>query len=119
MKAAEYLSEIAGSKRANKYGAKRTIVDGYTFDSKAEADYYATLKLRARAGEVSDIRMQVKYPLVVSGLPICTYRADFVFFDITMQRHRVVDVKGVLTRVFRIKQKLMKACHGLDVELVK
>ncbi len=31
----------------------------------------------------------------------------------------VVDTKGVATPAFRLKAKLMKACHGLEIEVVK
>lgn len=34
-----------GNKKS-KYGAVKTSVDGHTFDSKKEADYYCDLKLR-------------------------------------------------------------------------
>ncbi len=32
--------------RGNKYGAKKTVLDGHVFDSNAEANYYAMLKVR-------------------------------------------------------------------------
>ena len=37
-----------GNKKS-KYGAVKTSVDGQTFDSKKEADYYCNLKLRLQA----------------------------------------------------------------------
>lgn len=104
-------------KKANKYKAKRTLLDGICFDSKAEASYYAALKLRLNAGEVHDVEYQRPYALTINGILICTYRADFVFWDVAMRRRRVVDVKGVQTAAFKIKRKLMKACHGIEVEL--
>ncbi|MCM2293054.1 DUF1064 domain-containing protein [Allorhizobium sp. BGMRC 0089] len=106
-------------KRGNKFGAKRTTVDGITFDSKAEAAFYETLKLRQRAGEVENVEMQCPYALTINGALIATYRADFVFWDVLQGRRRVIDVKGVETPVFKIKRKLMLACHGLEIEVVK
>lgn len=104
-------------KRANKYKAKRALLDGICFDSKAEASYYAALKLRMKAGEVCDVEYQRPYALTINGMLICTYKADFVFWDVALRRRRVVDVKGVETPAFKIKRKLMKACHGIDVEI--
>ena len=110
---------LAGKqKRGNKYGAKRVLVDGIAFDSKAEAAYYAALKIRERAGEVTDVELQRPYELTVGGHLIATYRADFVFWDHLMKRRRVIDVKGVVTPVFRMKKRLMKACHGVEIEVV-
>lgn len=107
------------AKRGNKYNAKRVLLDGICFDSKAEANYYAALKLREKAGEVTDIELQRWYDLIVNGVLVARYRADFVFFDRLCCARRIVDTKGVVTRDFRVKQKLMKACHGLEIEVVK
>lgn len=106
-------------KRTNKFNAKRVLLDGICFDSKAEANYYAALKLRERAGEVTGIELQRWYDLIVNGVLVARYRADFVFFDRLYCTRRIVDTKGVVTRDFRMKQKLMKACHGLEIEVVK
>lgn len=105
--------------KRQKYNAKRVLLDGICFDSKAERDYYAALKIRERAGEVTDVELQRPYALTVNGVLVATYRADFVFWDIPLRRRRVVDVKGVATPVFRLKQKLMRACHSIDIEVVK
>jgi len=115
----EYQAAFAKPKRGNKFGAKRTLVDGICFDSKAEASYYAALKLRERAGEVTDVELQRPYALTVNGVLVATYRADFVFWDISLRRRRVIDVKGIMTPVFRLKQKLMRACHKIEIEVVK
>jgi len=47
--------ELLGDKypeppKKHKYNARKTVVDGITFDSKREAEYYCELKLRVRAG---------------------------------------------------------------------
>lgn len=105
--------------KKNKYGAKRTTLDGITFASKAESAYYAKLKQRETAGEVANVELQKRYAMTIGGFLICTYVSDFDFYDITEKRQRTVDTKGVITDVFRIKRKLMKAIHGIDVEIVK
>lgn len=110
---------LSSKSKRNKFGAARTLVDGICFDSKAEASYYAALKIRERAGEVCDVELQRPYCLTVNGVLIATYRADFVFWDVALRRRRVIDVKGVKTPTFRLKQKLMRACHGIEIEVVK
>lgn len=106
-------------KLTNKYNAKRVLLDGICFDSKAEANYYTALKLREKAGEVTDIELQRWYDLIVNGKRVARYRADFVFFDRITCTRRVVDVKGYATREFRMKKDLMKALFGIEVEVVK
>lgn len=110
---------LSSKPKRSKYGAKRTLLDGICFDSKAEASFYAALKQREKAGEVTDIERQREYDLMVNGVLVARYRADFVFFDRILRARRVVDVKGVATRDFRLKAKLMKACFGIEVEVVK
>lgn len=108
------------TKRGNKFNAERVLYDGHMFDSKAERDYYATLKLRERAGEITDLELQREYHLMVNGVLVAKYKADMVFNDRILCRRRVVDIKGApVTRDFRLKQKLMKACFGIDVEVIR
>lgn len=105
--------------KVNKYGAKPIVIDGHRFASKREGQFYSALKLREKAGEVYEVQMQTPYLLIVYGQLVCTYKADFVFYDAVEKRNRVVDVKGVQTKDFIIKRKLMRACHGIEVEIVK
>ncbi|RAS13528.1 DUF1064 domain-containing protein [Ensifer adhaerens] len=115
----EYRAQTAKPKR-NKYGAKRTVIDGVLFDSKAEATYYTALKMREKAGEVSAVELQRPFSLLgPKGELICTYKADFCFWDHKADRFRVVDVKGVETSVFKLKRKMMKVLLGIEVETTK
>lgn len=119
LSAKEGAAFLPGKSKRSKYGAQKTLVDGILFDSKAEAAFYAALKQREKAGEVTDIYPQREYDLMVNGVLIARYRADFVFFDRILRTRRVVDVKGYATRDFRLKAKLMKACFGIEVEVVR
>ena len=105
--------------RKSKFKNIRTEIDGIRFQSKAEGNYYAMLKIREKAGEVYNVELQKPYAFVINGFLVCTYKADFVFYDQVEKRERIVDVKGVKTPEFVIKSKLMKAVHGLTVELAK
>ena len=53
--------------KRNKYGAKKTTVDGITFDSKWEAQRWGELQAMERGGLVRDLERQVKYDIVVNG----------------------------------------------------
>ena len=99
-------------KKKNKYNASKTIVDGITFDSIKEAEYYCELKLRVMAGEVTKFDMQVPYVLQekykIHGKTVraIKYIADFrVYYP--DGRIEIVDVKGVRTRTYRDKIKIL------------
>lgn len=98
----------------NKYHNIRTVVDGIEFASKKEATHYRVLKLMENGLVISNLRMQVSYPLTVNGQKVCTYVADFLYTD-ENGKEIIVDVKGVKTGVYKIKKKLMKACLGLEI----
>lgn len=99
----------------SKYNAVITEVDGIKFHSKREATRYQELQLMERAGEIRDLKRQVKYSLDVNGVHICNYICDFQYFDYRFSKVIVEDVKGVKTDVYKQKKKLMKACHGIDI----
>ena len=98
----------------NKYRNIKTIVDGIKFDSKKEARFYITLKSLQSAKKVISFIRQVKYPISVNGVKICTYIADFL---VTWEygRSEVIDVKGIKTPIYRLKKKLVKACYNIDI----
>jgi len=97
----------------NKYGAIKTTVDGIKFDSKKEAARYLALKMLSMAGEVSDLKLQPKFDLIVNGTKIGFYKADFQY---TKDGKIVVeDVKGMLTPVYKLKKKMIKAIYGFDI----
>ena len=48
----------------NKFNARKTVVDGITFDSKKEANRYRELKLLERAGKICCLRLQVPFELI-------------------------------------------------------
>jgi hypothetical protein len=96
-------------KRTNKFRAVKTVVDGVTFASKAEARRYGELRLMERAGDISRLELQPKFPVRVNGVLVCTYVADFAYF--TASQRVVEDVKGVKTPVYRLKKKLVEAAY--------
>jgi len=104
-----------------KYKNKKVELDGITFDSKREAQYYSQLLLLQKAGKVSDIECHPRYDINVNGRRIGFYKADFRFMDLEQSRQRVVDVKSkaTVTAVFRLKAKLVEALYpGTEIEVV-
>ncbi|UIJ95982.1 DUF1064 domain-containing protein [Sinorhizobium meliloti] len=120
MSAAEFraIQKADQPERPSKYRNKKTTVDGIKFDSKREAQFYSSLKQLERAGQGYEVELQKPYALTVNGQLVCTYKADFAFYDAIQKRNRVV-VKGVATKDFVIKKKLMRAVFGIDVEVVR
>lgn len=102
----------------NKYRAKPTIIDGIRFASKAEARRYETLKMELAHGLIKNLELQPKYPIVINGLKVCTYIADFKY-EMLNGRKIVEDVKGMRTPIFNIKRKLMEAVHGIEIYITQ
>ena len=101
-----------------KYRNTPTEVDGIKFASKREAVRYSQLKLLKRAGEISELRLQPRYPLAVNGFHVCTYVGDFEYIDKGTDRVVTEDAKGVKTETFIVKAKLFHALYGREVMLV-
>ena len=96
--------------RRHKYGAVKTVVDGITFPSKAEARRYGELQMLG----VRDLELQPKFPVVINGAKICTYIADFAYLEINGDAV-IEDVKGMKTPVYRLKKKLVEALYGITI----
>jgi hypothetical protein len=105
-----------------KYGNKKVTIQGIKFDSKWEGERYLYLKSLERAGTIRDLKLQVRFNLMVNDQKICAYIADFCYEreDKDGVWHYIVDdAKGVETPEFKLKKKLMKACLGIDILLSK
>ncbi len=82
------------------------------FPSKAEADRCEQLLELREKGRITDLELQPRFPLTVKGALICTYVADFRYKKIIEGRMPIViteEVKGVRTKEYIIKRKLMTA----------
>ncbi len=100
--------------KQNKYRNKKTqrIIgkDVYKFDSLKEARHFDKLYLLAKQGKISDLTLQPSYDLIPKQtwnnktLRKITYKADFRY--IQNGKTYVVDVKGMLTDVYKIKMRL-------------
>ena len=98
----------------SKYYSKKVVVDGITFDSRAESQRYCELKLLERAGKIKDLSLQHKFELQPSfkkngkTIRAITYVADFVYFDLERMVHVIEDVKGFKTKEYLLKKKMFE-----------
>ena len=110
----------------SKYHSRKITIDGVTFDSKKEYNRYCELKLLERAGEIAELKRQVKFTLIpaqyANGKCIeraVSYIADFAYFDYGSNELIVEDVKGYKQgqayALFTIKRKMMLYMHGITV----
>lgn len=89
--------------------AQRTVVGGYAFHSKSEAYDYQGLLLCEKAGKISGLRLQQPFPCVVNGMLVCTYIADFTYYDEGQQY--IHESKGFFEPHSKIKMKLVRALY--------
>ena len=121
------------------YNIKTKTTDGVVFDSAKEARRWEQLLLLQKAGKIVELQRQVAYELIPAQYETyprfskkgdrlkdgqrlverqCVYYADFVYTDAESGETIVEDVKGVRTKEFVIKRKLMYAVHGIKVKEV-
>ena len=108
----------------SKYNAQKTTVDGITYDSRKEAIRAQELRFMLRAGIISNLREQVPYELIPAqkneyGKVVeraVIYKADFVYDE--KGKTVVEDTKGVRTKEYIIKRKLMLYEYGIRIREV-
>lgn len=94
------------------------------FDSKREENRYHQLLLLEKAGLISDLRRQVRFELTprmaVDGRHELAshYVADFVYRDNETGKTVVEDAKGVRTREYVLKRKMMLHRYGIAIQEV-
>jgi len=104
----------------SKYHNIRTEVDGVKFASKKEAKRYGELKMLQKAGEVKWFICQPRFDLP-GGIK---YYADFLVVWAAKREAillfgeavTVEDVKGMKTRVYTMKKKLVEATYPIKRE---
>lgn len=121
------------------YNVKTKTSDGKVFDSVKEARRYEQLLLMVRAGAITELKTQVKYELIPAQYETyeryskngkrlkdgrrlierkVEYVADFVYHDAETGETVVEDTKGVRTKDYILKRKLMLAVHSIRIKEV-
>lgn len=106
----DYKNFTDGKKKKSKYRANKTSVDGHTFDSKKEAEYYCELKLRLQGKEINGFCLQPTFMLA----PGLKYKADFIVFN-KDNTYEVIDVKGVRTKEYIAKKKVFEDKYNMKI----
>lgn len=106
----------------SKYGNRKSVYKGEAFDSILELTRYKQLELLQQAKEIAGLIRQVKFELIPKGKRgdgkterACVYVADFMY---TTKDGRLIveDSKGMKTRDYIIKRKLMLKVHGITIK---
>lgn len=122
-----------------KYGNRKIVKDGMTFDSVKEYNRFCDLSLLEKAGRIENLQRQVKFVLIPAqrepytvgkrgGIKKgktfeneCAYIADFTYLQQTesgILELVVEDTKGYRTKDYIIKRKLMLWVHGIRIKEV-
>ena len=109
------LKGLLKEEKKSKYHNKKTVVDGISFDSKKEAEYYSSLKLLLKAKEIKGFCRQPEFVLV-DGDAVMKYYPDFIVWE--NDKVRIIDVKGMRTQVFINKKKVFEDKFDLIIEEV-
>lgn len=120
-------------KKRSKYGNRKAVRDGIKFDSEREAARFAELKVLQAMGKIRNLRLQANFTLVegyttIEGERIkpMVYKADFTYERATEPDRNgavywlreVEDVKGVKTKEYQLKKKLMQDKYGITIREV-
>ena len=105
-----------------KYHAQPTVVDNIRFHSRGEARRYCDLKLLQRAGEITNLKWQVKFPLYAFRLgrktkrKVCDWIADFTYLEGPGDGVLIVeDFKGYRTQTYKLKKRLFEEQYGIQI----
>lgn len=109
------LPDFDHKKRRSKYGNVKTTVNGRTFDSKREADRYSELLLLEKAGEISNLELQPEFPVLIGGVEVFVYVADFKYWDMKKKLLVTEDAKGFKTPVYRLKKRCVEAQYIMKI----
>ncbi|GIN93348.1 hypothetical protein J22TS1_43990 [Siminovitchia terrae] len=110
-------------RKPSKYRNKKVKVDGYEFDSIAESKYYQQLKWLQECKEIASFRLQPRYLLQEAFKKGAkTHRKIEYIADFEIHHKdgsiEVVDVKGVKTDVFRMKEKMFHKRYSHKLSIV-
>lgn len=116
----------AGKAGKSKYGNRKCVVCGISFDSEMEGRRYLVLRDMLVRGEISKLKLQPEFTITESyRLPdgkqvkAMRYRADFSYERDGELIVEDVKTPGTKTRVYINKSKAMYEKYGICVTLVE
>ena len=91
----------------NKYNAIKQKYNGEVFDSKKELKRYMELELLLRAKEITNLEIHPKFDLMVNGVKIGRYTADFRYSKGEEVVVEDVKSKATKTRDYVLRKKIL------------
>lgn len=114
--------KIIEDKKSQKYGARKTTIDGITFDSKFESEHYTSLKLLERAKVIKNLKLQPRF-LLQEGFVYQGHKERKIEYVADFQYEQdgeviVEDCKSdaTKTQVYMLKRKLFLYKYGNEVK---
>ena len=93
---------------SNKYNAIKQVYKGLKFDSKKEFHRYLVLEKMLSDKSITDLELQPMYPLMVNGIKIGRYTADFKYRNKSGETI-IEDVKSKVTKTrdYILRKKIL------------
>lgn len=117
--------KVVKKTKKSKFNNVKVEIDGHTFDSIKEGEYYGSLKLKKKSGLIKDFKMQVKYDISINNIHIANYFLDFLV-EKNDGSFEYIDIKGkdlrtkkfIKTGVFALKKRLIEAIYGIKISML-
>jgi len=117
--------KIIKKSMTSKFNNVKVEIDGHTFDSVKEKEFYGSLKLKKKAGLIKDFKIQVQYDIKVNNIHIAYYYLDFLIEN-NDGSFEYVDIKGkdkktnkfIKTGVFALKKRLVEAIYNIKISMI-
>ena len=117
--------KVLNKSKSSKFNNVKSEIDGHTFDSNKEAEFYGSLKIKKNAGLIKDFKMQVQYDILVNNIHIAYYYLDFKIEN-NDGSFEYIDIKGkdkksnkfIKTGVFALKKRLVEAIYHIKITMV-
>ena len=111
--------------KSSKFNNVKVEIDGHTFDSIKEGEFYGSLKIKKKAGLIKDFKIQVQYDIMVNNIHIAYYYLDFLIEN-NDGSFEYIDIKGkdsktnkfIKTGVFALKKRLVEAIYGIKISMI-
>jgi hypothetical protein len=116
---------VVNKTKLSKFNSIKSEIDGHTFDSKKEAEFYGSLKIKKNAGLIKDFKIQVQYDIMVNNIHIAYYYLDFQIEN-NDGSFEYIDIKGkdkksnkfIKTGVFALKKRLVEAIYHIKITML-
>jgi hypothetical protein len=102
-----FYRKLEKANKKNKFNAKKQIYKGLKFDSKKELKRFVELDHLLRAREISNLEIHPRFDLMVNGVKIGRYTADFRYNKGNEVVVEDVKSKATKTRDYMLRKKIL------------